>query len=140
VDRLPPGVTMGATKTPAEPTPRKQDARGAIVVVFTAASDAPLTERTVNVVLSAGGLFADTKLTWLSIEQPKDVPVIELELDRRLNRHIVIRAGKTTTASVQLQRRDYNGPIQVKVVGLPSGVTVEPVAVANRQDWATLRF
>jgi pimeloyl-ACP methyl ester carboxylesterase len=132
VNRLPPGVTMGSA--------RQRAARDAVVVEFSTRDDAPLGGSPIHVTLYAGKLVADEQHAWLSVEEPKNLPAIDLKLDPRRKQTILVRAGATTTVTVQVGRGNYSGPIQVRVVGLPPGVTVEPVTVPRQQYTAELEF
>jgi HEAT repeat protein len=49
---------------------------------------------------------------------------------------VTVRAGGKQHFKVQIQRMDLEGPVQVKFVNVPSGITLEPVTIAAGKDSA----
>jgi hypothetical protein len=133
VDDVPAGVTMGS--------PRQSLGPDEVGVELAASSSAARVEgQLVQLILRAGGLLADQKTVSLSIEEPGELPAVDLTLDRQLGRRIVVRAGSRTTVGVHVHRRHYEGPVELIVSGLPPGVKVRPVLVAPLDDTAELVF
>jgi hypothetical protein len=129
---LPPGVTVGRPRQPVPP--------GSVGMQLTAAPDARLiTGEIIRLVLRADGLMADQKNVSLSVTDPSlDGPRIEVTVGPLVGQKIFLSAGTTTKVKVQLRRSNYEGPVLLKVVGLPRGVTVEPVDVPADEDTAEL--
>jgi hypothetical protein len=110
-------------------------------VRLSAASDAPLTLPTqVKLVLRAGGLVAQEKSVLLLVEKAENVPTVELTLTLPKENTIVLRPGDKTRVRVQVVRRRCEGPVQLRVVQLPSGVSAAPVDLPARQSTAWLEF
>jgi hypothetical protein len=135
VEDLPPGVTFRPPERPVGP-----DAVGVELTVGPSAS--PVVVKLVQVVLRAGGLeAARAALVPLSIEADRSKPTIKLMLGPLVGNRIVVRAGGKTTVSVQIERKDHDGPVQLRVATrLPQGVTADPVDVPAGQNRAELEF
>jgi pimeloyl-ACP methyl ester carboxylesterase len=125
-DRLPEGVRQECLPAEGNDMPR---------VKLTVAPDAQLPEPApLNLLLQVGDAIADTKPLSL---------IVDRELRVRLNQEntpgtFTLRAGEKDELPVHIERGDYNGPVDIRLEGLPTGVAAIPLVIPSDTSSGTL--
>jgi tetratricopeptide (TPR) repeat protein len=99
-------------------------------VELRAADDMPATTKTVRVAAELGKLRVEHQ-SLLTVRVTPSVQLLPVD-DMSLQRHML------RTISVRLQRRNFSGPVEVRLENLPESIKSHPVKVAANADRARL--
>lgn len=112
------GLPEKVTAVPVEIAPNQNSVK----LTVAAAADAADGELPIRILAQAGESQGEHSLT-VSVKKvlpPKFLPLNAVSL----------QLGQTATVDVQLERNGHEGPIQIKLDGLPAQVTAKPLVIA----------
>jgi pimeloyl-ACP methyl ester carboxylesterase len=116
-------------------TPSVLLARNEVGVDLLPRTDVPVGQsQIVRVSLLVEGLECDHRLISLSLEKPARDLAVDLMLPNELH----LRAGGRAKLEVNLLRREYDGPVRLKLLDAPSGVTARTVVVPTKGETAEM--
>jgi pimeloyl-ACP methyl ester carboxylesterase len=126
-DRLPAGVRQESLPAEGNDMPR---------VKLTVAPDARLPEPApLSLLLHVGDAIADKKSLLLIVD--KAAPRVRLDREKTPD-VLTLRAGGKHELPVHMERGDYNGPVGIRLEGLPAGVTSIPLVILSETSSGTL--
>ncbi len=123
-DHLPPGV-------------RQEELPGPALKLTVAADATPEELHPITLTLRVGDAIADTAPLFFHIE--KAAPRVALKREN-VPDSVSVPAGQREELRVLVQREGYDGPVEIRLDGLPAGVTADPAAIAAQISFGTVRI